>query len=123
MDYRLFRCAGCGRGALGVVEYYGQHYPSVKLELRSFYPEVKERLVLPKSVPDGVVKEFREGELCLEAGCFRAAAAAQPGRSKHGMAILLPNTRQPIPFELRPGSSWSGLRSKIIRRWKSILRL
>jgi hypothetical protein len=74
VDYRLFRCAGCGGGALGVVEYYGQHYPSVKLALRSFHPEAKERLALPKSVPDGVVKELREGELCLEAGCFRAAA-------------------------------------------------
>jgi len=73
VDYRLFRCAGCGGGALGVVEYYGHHY-RVKLELRSFCPEVKERLALPKSVPDGVVKEFREGELCLEAGCFRATA-------------------------------------------------
>jgi Domain of unknown function (DUF4145) len=74
VDYRLFRCAGCGRGALGVVEHYGQLYPSVKQELRSFYPEAKERLVLPKSVPEGIAKEFREGELCLEAGCLRAAA-------------------------------------------------
>jgi len=73
VDYRLFRCAGCGGGALGVVEYYGQHY-RVKLALRSFHPEAKERLALPKSVPDGIVKEFREGELCLEAGCFLATA-------------------------------------------------
>ena len=29
-------------------------------------------------------------------------------RADQNMAILLPNTRQPIPFELRPGSSWSG---------------
>ena len=33
-------------------------------------------------------------------------SAAQ--RADQNMAILLPNTRQPIPFELRPGSSWSG---------------
>ena len=29
---------------------------------------------MPKSVPRGIEREFREGELCLEAGCFRAAA-------------------------------------------------
>jgi Domain of unknown function (DUF4145) len=75
VDYRLFRCAGCGRGALGVIEFGGNYrYPGTKRRLLSFYTETKERLSLPKLVPEGIVKEFREGEMCLEAGCFRAAA-------------------------------------------------
>ncbi|QUN41765.1 DUF4145 domain-containing protein [Burkholderia cenocepacia] len=30
---------------------------------------------LPKDVPEGIVREFREGESCANAGCYRAAAA------------------------------------------------
>ncbi|MBK1888718.1 DUF4145 domain-containing protein [Undibacterium sp. 14-3-2] len=73
LDFRLFRCAGCGRGGLGVIAYAGQ-YPGSYRELYSFYPEARDRLPLPKSVPPGIATEFREGEKCLEAGCIRAAA-------------------------------------------------
>lgn len=74
IDYRLFRCAGCGRGGLGSVVYAGNHYPGDYRELRSFFPEAKERLRIPNEVPDGIAKEFREAEACLEANCLRAAA-------------------------------------------------
>lgn len=73
LDYRLFRCAGCGRGGLGVVAYPGQ-FPGAYRDLYSFFPEVRDRLVLPKSVPDGIKKEFREGETCLDSVAIRAAA-------------------------------------------------
>lgn len=73
LDYRLFRCAGCGRGGLGVVAHPEQ-YPGPYRELYSFHPEVRERLALPKGVPEGIANEFREGETCLDAGAFRAAA-------------------------------------------------
>lgn len=73
LDYRLFRCAGCGRGGLGTIAY-PEEYPGTYRELRNFYPEVRDRLPLPKNVPVGIVAEFREGEKCLDVGAFRAAA-------------------------------------------------
>jgi hypothetical protein len=74
LDFRLFRCAGCGRGGIGEIVYGGSTYPGSYHDLLSFYPEAKERLPLPEAVPQGIVREFREGERCLEAGCIRAAA-------------------------------------------------
>lgn len=75
LDYRLFRCAGCGRGGIGVIAYGGGQYPGAYRELYAFYPEAKERLPLPKGVPIGIANEFREGERCFETGCVRAAAS------------------------------------------------
>lgn len=72
-EYRLFRCAGCGRGALGTVAYVGE-YPGTVRTLFAFHPDVHERLSLPRAVPAGINAEFREGEKCLEAGAIRAAA-------------------------------------------------
>ena len=69
-----FRCAGCGRGGLGVIAYGGGSWPGSYRDLYSFYPESKERLKLPKDVPKGIVSEFREGEACYENECLRAAA-------------------------------------------------
>lgn len=74
LDYRLFKCAGCGRGGLGAIAYGGGKYPGAYRELYDFYPEVREQLPFPKPVPTGIAKEFREGEKCLDAGAFRAAA-------------------------------------------------
>ncbi|MCA7892062.1 DUF4145 domain-containing protein [Burkholderia cepacia] len=46
------------------------------MELLDFYPEANEaQQPLPKDVPEGIVREFREGESCANAGCYRAAAA------------------------------------------------
>lgn len=75
--YRLFRCVGCGMGALGVIRMQdkGATYPSGAQELIHFHPEAKERLSLPKDVPEGIQREFREAEMCLEHECYRAAAA------------------------------------------------
>lgn len=74
IDYRLYRCGGCGRGAIGVVVYGNGEYPGGYRELMAFHPEAKERLDLPRDTPNGIVSEFREGERCLENGCLRAAA-------------------------------------------------
>lgn len=77
LQYRLYRCAGCGRGGLGAVLMRNTHpkYPEDIWYLVSFFPEAKQRLPLPKDVPVGIVQEFREAELCRESGCYRAAAA------------------------------------------------
>jgi Domain of unknown function (DUF4145) len=73
LDYRLFKCAGCGRGGLGVIAYPDK-YPGSYRDLYSFYPEVRDRLPFPKAVPNGIAKEFREGEKCMDSGTIRAAA-------------------------------------------------
>jgi hypothetical protein len=76
-QYRLFRCVGCGMGAFGVLlmEEENGSFPTQVKDLIHFYPEAKERLPLPKDVPDGIRNEFREAERCLESECYRAAAA------------------------------------------------
>ena len=77
VQYRLFSCAGCGMGALAKIKMTGVRadYPTDIGELLWFTPEAKERLTLPRNVPEGIRNEFREAEMCMEAGCFRAAAA------------------------------------------------
>ncbi|WP_411878400.1 DUF4145 domain-containing protein [Polaromonas sp. YR568] len=74
-QYRLFRCAGCGRGAIGNVGFNSvSHYPGMDQILYDFYPESGERMVLPAQVPKGIAAEFQEAEKCLENKCYRAAA-------------------------------------------------
>lgn len=76
MQFRLFRCAGCGMGGLGCVEMNKERasYPNDIRKLRWFMPEAKQRLSLPKHTPEGIRNEFREGERCFEENCLRAAA-------------------------------------------------
>lgn len=73
--YRLFRCAGCGMGALGIIKFGGDNkYPGSYNKLLAFFPESKESLDLPKKTPLGIKAEFREAEKCFGNDCFRAAA-------------------------------------------------
>lgn len=75
VHYRLFRCAGCNQGGLGLVALgRNARYPDDIRRLLNFMPESKERLNLPDNVPIGIQKEFREGEGCLENNFIRAAA-------------------------------------------------
>jgi hypothetical protein len=75
VSYRLFRCAACGKGAFGVVKFSpNTGYPGSVRQLITFYPESSGALPLPRVVPTGIVKEFREGENCLANDCIRAAA-------------------------------------------------
>ena len=74
-DFRLFRCAGCGMGAYGVILYKNyDDYPGSYNHLVKFYPESKQRLDIPKDTPQGITTEFREAEECFDNNCFRAAA-------------------------------------------------
>jgi len=75
LDFRLFKCAGCGAGAMGVVVYpkYDE-YPGRYNRLAAFYRETKDSLKLPADSPKGIVAEFREAENCLANDCYRAAA-------------------------------------------------
>jgi hypothetical protein len=62
-QFRLYRCAGCGMGGLGFVKMRGEvaKYPADIYKLVWFMPEAKQRLPLPKAVPEGIRNEFREG--------------------------------------------------------------
>lgn len=75
-EWRLMRCAGCGRGALAalVMESSKPYGRASNALLLSFFPESIEALPLPPDVPAGIEKEFREAEACLSAKCWRAAA-------------------------------------------------
>jgi hypothetical protein len=70
--YILMRCAGCGRGGLATVhaDPYG-----AKAYDEAFYPANLDRASLPAGVPDAVVAEYREAELCASVGAWRAGSA------------------------------------------------
>ncbi len=68
--YVLFRCSSCSRG--GLAKTHGDDHWWAELE--SFYPTVVESAPIPSTVPEGVVKELRESELCASVGAWRAAA-------------------------------------------------
>lgn len=74
---RLYRCMGCGRGALAVimVKESNDSFPDNISALVDFYPETSKSLPLPSQVPQNIVTEFREAEKCISANCYRAAAA------------------------------------------------
>ena len=75
ITYRLYRCAGCGQGAIAAISHQGNAFPGGgHPQLEWFYPESVERLPLPEGVPKGIEAEFREAEACLAAGFFRAAS-------------------------------------------------
>jgi len=96
LDYRLFRCAGCGLGGLGTIIYGGATYPGEYRELRAFFPDVRERLPLPKATPPGIVAEFREAEHCQEADCLRAAAGM--------LRSVLDKTLRASGYKTKPGT-------------------
>ena len=66
------RCTRCGRGGLAIVLDNGSPESAV---LESFYPPTVDRAKLPSGVPDGILAEFREAELCASFGANRAASA------------------------------------------------
>ena len=70
--YRLMSCGGCGRGGLAVIHDNGQIFDGT---LGEFYPSSIEKLPVPADVPEGILKEFREAELCAAHGAYRAASA------------------------------------------------
>lgn len=70
--YRVVRCAGCGRGGLAEIHY--DHNPNHGY-LEDFYPYSIKTAPIPDLVPEGIVSEYREAELCASVGAWRAASA------------------------------------------------
>jgi hypothetical protein len=65
----LLKCAGCGRGGIVSVAYASSVSDGKML---SFHPDGIVRAQLPSSTPEGIQNEFREAELCAEAGAYRS---------------------------------------------------
>jgi hypothetical protein len=76
VSYMLFRCPGCGHGALAVIHHAGNPGDASRaIYLESFYPFVGDAVPLPSKTPKDIRAEFREAELCAAAGAYRAASA------------------------------------------------
>jgi Domain of unknown function (DUF4145) len=71
--YKLFRCVVCSRPGIG--KFHFNHNLANDGQLEWFWPTTVVAAKLPAGVPEGIVKEFREAELCLSAGAWRGAAA------------------------------------------------
>src|SRR3569832_2497935 len=76
IHYRLFRCAGCGMGALGCIRMKTERatYPSDIDELIWFIPESMCQLQLPVDTPKGRAAGGRGGGGGGGGGAGRAAA-------------------------------------------------
>jgi len=71
--YKLFRCAACSRPGVAKLHFNSNLGLDGKLEW--FWPTSVVAVKLPSGVPDGILKEFREAELCLSGGAWRGASA------------------------------------------------
>ena len=70
--YQLMRCAGCGRGGIAKIHCNNSVHEGA---LEAFYPMAIEHAKIPSGVPEGILKEYREAELCASFGAWRAASA------------------------------------------------
>lgn len=79
IHWRLLKCSGCNRAGLAKFHDSGNGETAV---LESFHPRALPSAPLPAGVPDGVVSEYREAELCASGACGRRPLSArdQPTR-------------------------------------------
>jgi hypothetical protein len=70
--WQFFRCNACSRGAVGKIHDNGSSQTAV---LEDFLPGGINKAVLPDSVPEDILKEFRESELDASHGAYRSASA------------------------------------------------
>lgn len=69
--YHLVRCAACGRGGLAELYHNGDNLYT----LGRLFPGTIDKAKLPAGVPDEIVKEFREAEVCISVEAYRGASA------------------------------------------------
>lgn len=72
MLWHFFRCNVCSRGAVAKLHDNGNNQTAI---LEDFLPQAIEKASLPPSVPEDIVKEFREAELDAAHGAYRSASA------------------------------------------------
>jgi len=71
VHYRMLRCAGCGRAGLAKFHDNG----GLPASLEWFFPRSLQTAALPTGVPESIVREYREAELCASADAWRGASA------------------------------------------------
>jgi|SRR3990170_7295749 len=71
--HKLYRCAVCARPGVGTFHFDNSFVKDGVLA--TFWPTTVVPTALPSDVPPGVVNEYREAELCMSVGAWRAAAA------------------------------------------------
>lgn len=71
--YKLLRCSVCQRAGVAKVASDGKY--ATQSALMSFWPTSIPVAKLPAGVPDGIVAEYREAELCMSVEAWRGAAA------------------------------------------------
>src|SRR5262245_29571860 len=72
--YPCLQCVGCGRGGISKVHSGGDNWTATG-DLEWFFPFYRNVAPLPLGVPDDVVTEFREAELCASFKANRAQSA------------------------------------------------
>ncbi len=70
--WQAFRCSVCSRGAVAKLLDQGNSQTAILVD---FLPQAIEKAALPASVPEDIVKEFREAELDATHGAHRSASA------------------------------------------------
>jgi Domain of unknown function (DUF4145) len=70
--WQALRCSVCSRGAMAQIHDIGSSQTAV---IGDFIPAAMERAMLPATVPDDIVNEFRESELDAAHGAYRSASA------------------------------------------------
>jgi Domain of unknown function (DUF4145) len=66
------RCSNCGRGAIAKILDNGNSRGAV---IQDFVPQAIQKASLPASVPQDIVAEFRESELCAVHAAYRSGSA------------------------------------------------
>ena len=71
VHYKLLKCSGCDMAGLAKFHDNGR-LPAV---LESFHPRALASVTLPEKIPEGILKEYREAELCASFEAWRASSA------------------------------------------------
>lgn len=70
--YKLFRCTVCNRPGVAKLHVNNSYLQS---SLEWFWPNALKLEKVPSNVPKEILNEFREAELCMSVGAWRAASA------------------------------------------------
>ncbi len=73
-EYKLLRCAGCGRGGFAAIHNHGTT-SGFSAQLVEFFPPSPDLAAVPAGISEKVLNDYREAEWCAAFGAFRAGSA------------------------------------------------
>ena len=82
--YKLYRCSVCNRPGVGKLH---RNDNNSKSTLEWFWPTALKKEKLPSNIPPEILNEFREAELCMSVGAWRAAAALLRSTLEKGLKV------------------------------------